>query len=148
MRTVPDREGPGVSGSIRSIKMYNCAQCAMQEKSMCCRDVPCLAHLEHGPDPLHPEHLPPSLSVWVLGTQSTSSSQRRWTWTVQWTLTGSPTQNLWPLEGVSKYCSLFLIHYSNTVLWNALPNSYMHSTFFPNAWKHLVSFNHQKGGTF
>jgi hypothetical protein len=25
---------------------------------MCCRDVPCLAHMEQGPDPLHPEHLP------------------------------------------------------------------------------------------
>ncbi len=38
--------------------MYSCAQCAMQEKSMRCRGVPCLAHMEQGPDPVHPEHLP------------------------------------------------------------------------------------------
>jgi hypothetical protein len=44
----------------------------MQERVVCCRDVPCLAHMEQGPDPLHPEHLPPSLSAWVLGTQSTT----------------------------------------------------------------------------
>jgi hypothetical protein len=35
----------GVSGSIHFIKIYSCAQCAMQEKSMCCRDVLCLAHM-------------------------------------------------------------------------------------------------------
>ncbi len=56
--TVPDGGGSGVSSSIRSIKMYSCAQCAIQERSMCCRDVPCLADMEQGPDPLHPEHLP------------------------------------------------------------------------------------------
>jgi hypothetical protein len=83
---ISNRKKSGVSGSIRSINMYSCAQCAMQEKSVCCRDVPCLAPMEPGPDPLHPEHLPPSLSAWVLGTQSTSSSQQGWTWTVQWTL--------------------------------------------------------------
>jgi hypothetical protein len=64
----------GVGSSIRSTKMYSCAQCAMQEKSVCCRDVPCLAHMEQGPGPLHPEHLPASLSAWVQGTQSPSSS--------------------------------------------------------------------------
>ncbi len=52
-------ERSSVSGSIRSIKMYSCAQCAMQEKSVCCRDVPCLAHMEQGPGPLHLKHLPP-----------------------------------------------------------------------------------------
>jgi hypothetical protein len=91
---------PGVSGSIQSTKMYSCAQCAMQDKSVCCRDVPCLAHMEQGPGPLHSEHLPPSLSARVLGTQSTSSSQQGWTWTVKWTPASSPTQNLWPSENV------------------------------------------------
>jgi hypothetical protein len=38
--------------------MYSCAQCAMLEKSVYCRDAPCLAHMEQGPGPLHPEHLP------------------------------------------------------------------------------------------
>ncbi len=90
---------PGVSSSIQTTKMYCCAQFAMQEKSVCCRDVPCLAHMEQEPGPLHPEHLPPSLSAWVLGTQSTSS-QEEWTWTVEWTLASSPTQNLWPSENV------------------------------------------------
>jgi hypothetical protein len=51
---VPDEEESGVSGPIRSIKMSSCIQCAMQEKSVCCRDIPCLAYVEQEPDPLHP----------------------------------------------------------------------------------------------
>jgi hypothetical protein len=47
--------------------MYSYAQCTMQERSVCCRDVPCLAHMELGSGPLHPEHLPPSLSAWGNG---------------------------------------------------------------------------------
>jgi hypothetical protein len=74
--TIDDRKRSGVSSPIRSVKMYSCAQCTMQEKSACCRDVPYLAHMEQGPGPLHPEHLPPSLSPWVMGTQSTSSPQQ------------------------------------------------------------------------
>jgi hypothetical protein len=96
----PTEKKSGVSGSFRSTKMYSCAQCAMQKRSMCCRDVPCLTHMEQGTGPLHPEHLPPSFSAWVLGTQSTSSPQQGWTWTVEWTLASSPTQNLWPSENV------------------------------------------------
>jgi hypothetical protein len=49
--SVSDGKRSGVSGSIQSIKMYSCAQCAMQEKSVCCRDVPCSAHMEQGPGP-------------------------------------------------------------------------------------------------
>jgi hypothetical protein len=52
---------------IRSIKMYSHAQCTMQERSVCCRVVPCLAHMELGSGPLLPEHLPPSLSAWGNG---------------------------------------------------------------------------------
>jgi hypothetical protein len=70
-RTVSDGEGSCVSGSIQSIKMYSCAQCAMQEKSMCCRDVPCLAHLEQGPDPLQPEPLPLPYQPGYWGLKST-----------------------------------------------------------------------------
>jgi hypothetical protein len=55
-----------VSGPIRSIKMCSCVQCAMQEKSVCCRAIPCLAHMEQEPDPLHPGHPPPPLSAWPL----------------------------------------------------------------------------------
>jgi hypothetical protein len=33
---VPDGEKSGVSGPIRSSKMYSCVQCAMQEESVCC----------------------------------------------------------------------------------------------------------------
>jgi hypothetical protein len=49
----------GVSGSIRSTKMYSCAQCAMQEESVCCRDVPCMAHMEQGPGPSTLNTYPP-----------------------------------------------------------------------------------------
>jgi hypothetical protein len=74
--TIDDRKRSGVSSPIRSVKMYSCAQCTMQDKSVYCRDESCSAHMEQGPGPLHPEHLPPSLSAWVMGTQSTSSSQQ------------------------------------------------------------------------
>ncbi len=57
---VPDGEESGVSGPIQSIKMDSCVQCAMQGKSVCCRYVLCLAHVEQGPNPLHPGHPPPS----------------------------------------------------------------------------------------
>jgi hypothetical protein len=96
--------------------MYSYAQCTMQERSVCCRDVPCLAHMEQGPGPLHPQHLPPSLSAWVMGTQSTNSLQQGWTWTVEWTLASSPTRNLWLWKMCVRYCSLFPS--SNTVFWN------------------------------
>jgi hypothetical protein len=61
--TVSDSEGHGVSGPIRSIKMNSYAQCTVQERLVCGGDVPCLAHMEQGSGPLHPEHLPPSLSA-------------------------------------------------------------------------------------
>jgi hypothetical protein len=64
---VTDRERPNVSGPIRSIKMYSYAQCTVQERLVCCGDVPCLAHMEQGSDPLHSEHLPSSLYAWGNG---------------------------------------------------------------------------------
>jgi hypothetical protein len=57
--SVIDRKRPDVSGPIQSIKMYSYVQCTMQGRSVCCGDVPCLAHMELGSVPLHPEHLPP-----------------------------------------------------------------------------------------
>jgi hypothetical protein len=74
---VSDVERPDVSGPIRSIKMYSHAQCTMQERSMCCRDVPCLAHVDLGSGPLHPEHLPPSLSAWGNGDSVYLQPSRR-----------------------------------------------------------------------
>jgi hypothetical protein len=66
--TVSDSERPDVSGgSIRSIRMYSCAQCTVQEGLVCSGDVPCVAQEEQGFDPLHPEHLPPSPSTWGSG---------------------------------------------------------------------------------
>jgi hypothetical protein len=94
--TVWEREGPDVSGPIRSIKMYSYAQCARQEGLVCCEDVPCLAHMEQGSGPLHSEHLQytsPYLPG-VMGTQFTSSLQEGWIWTVEWTFATSPTQIL------------------------------------------------------
>jgi hypothetical protein len=59
MSLYPTEKKSGVSGSIRSTKMYSCAQCAMQEESVCCRDVPCLAHMEQGPGPSTLNTCPP-----------------------------------------------------------------------------------------
>jgi hypothetical protein len=61
---VSDSEGPDISGPFQSINMYSYAQCTVQERLVCSGDVPCLAHMEQGSGPLHPEHLPPSLSAW------------------------------------------------------------------------------------
>jgi hypothetical protein len=65
--SVTDRERPNVSGPIRSIKMYSYAQCTMQERLVCCGDVPCLAHMEQGSGPLHSKHPLLSLSAWGNG---------------------------------------------------------------------------------
>ncbi len=96
--------------------MYSYAQCTMQERLVCGRDVPCLAHMEQGSGPLHPGHLPTPYLPGVMGTQSTSSLQQGWTWTVEWTLASSPTQNLRLRKMYVWYCSLFLS--SITVFWN------------------------------
>jgi hypothetical protein len=118
--SVADEKRSGVSGPIWTAKMYNCAQCTMQERSVCGRDVPCLAHMEQGPGPLHPEHLSPSLSAWVLGTQSTSSSQQGWTWTVEWMLASSPTQNLWSWKmyvDLVLYFHLVILSFGMLIKW-------------------------------
>jgi hypothetical protein len=65
--SVSDSERPDISGSIRSIKMYSYAQSTVQERLVCSGDVPCLPQEEQGSSPLHPEHLPPSLSAWGSG---------------------------------------------------------------------------------
>jgi hypothetical protein len=65
--TVSDRERPNVSGPLRSIKIYSYAQCTVQERLVCCGDVPCLAHMEQGSGPLHSEHPPLSPFAWGNG---------------------------------------------------------------------------------
>ncbi len=67
--------------------MYSHAQCTMQERSVCCRDVPCLSHMELGSGPLHSEHLPPFLSAWGNGDSVYWQPSRRmypacpvWSW--------------------------------------------------------------------
>jgi hypothetical protein len=92
--SVSDRERPDVSGPIRSIKMYSYAPCTMQEGSVCCRDVPCLAHMELGSGPLHLSTYHPPYLPGAMGTQSTGSLQEGWTWTVEWRFAASPTQIL------------------------------------------------------
>jgi hypothetical protein len=57
--------------------MYSYAQCTVQERLVCSGDVPCLAHMEQGPGPLHPEHLPPSLSAWGNGDSVNWQPSRR-----------------------------------------------------------------------
>jgi hypothetical protein len=49
----------------------------MQKRSVCRSDVPCLAHIEQGSGPLHPEHLPPSLSAWGNGDSVYKQPSRR-----------------------------------------------------------------------
>ncbi len=39
--------------------MYSYAQCTMQKRSVCCRDVPCLAQMEQGPGPSTLSTYPP-----------------------------------------------------------------------------------------
>jgi hypothetical protein len=123
--TVSDGKRPGVSGPIRSVKMYRCVQCTMQKRSVCCRDVPCLAHTEQGPGPSSLSTHPPShLPGWVLGIQSTSSLQLGWTWTVEWTLASSPPRTCGP-GNVCWYCLYFHLEYC---LLECLSNDYLHST--------------------
>ena len=74
--------------------MYSFAKCTMQERLVCCGDVPCLAHMEQGSGPLHPEHLPPPYLPGVMGTQFTGSLLEGWIWTVKWRFAASPTQIL------------------------------------------------------
>jgi hypothetical protein len=62
-KIVSGRERPDVSGPIRSIEMYSYDQCTIQERLVCCGDVPCLAHMEQGSGPLHSGHPPLSLSA-------------------------------------------------------------------------------------
>ncbi len=49
--------------------MYSCAQCAIQEESVCFRDVPGLAHMEQrpGPSTLNTYPLPYLPGYWGLG---------------------------------------------------------------------------------
>jgi hypothetical protein len=68
--------------------MCSCVQCAMQRKSVCWRAMACLAHLEQGPDPLHPGQppSPPPVPVpdWPDAVQSGIPT---FLYTCQWTLT-------------------------------------------------------------
>jgi hypothetical protein len=47
--------------------MYSYAQCTLQKGSVCCRDVPCLAHMEHGPGPSTLGTYPPPYQPWYWG---------------------------------------------------------------------------------
>jgi hypothetical protein len=112
--TVLDHGRPSISGLIRSTKMYSYAQCTVQERLVCSGDVPFVAQEEQGfpPSPwgAQREHLPPSPSTWVVGTQFTGSLQEGWTWTVKWTLfAASPasTPCCWIM-----YVILLLSHFS------------------------------------
>jgi hypothetical protein len=93
---------------------------------MCCRDVPCLAHLKQGPDPLRPEHLPPSLSAWVLGLSLLVTLNK-----------DGPGQCSGHLQAAQpRTCSLWKVYVNivlyfssnNTVFWNGYPNDYLHKT--------------------
>ncbi len=77
--SVLDHGRPSISGSIRSIKMYSWAQCTMQERLVCSRDVPWVAQEEQGSGPFHPEHIPPPHLPGILGAQFTSNLGPGWT---------------------------------------------------------------------
>jgi hypothetical protein len=61
------KEKSAVSGSNRSLKNVQlCSMCYARE--VCCRAVPCLAHMKQEPDPLPQGTRPPPLSAWPLET--------------------------------------------------------------------------------
>jgi hypothetical protein len=112
MLTWADGKRSGVSGPIRSVKIYSCAQCTMQKKSVCCRDVPCLAHMEQGPGPStlsthHPPYLP---GYWGLSLLVALNKDGPGQWMDTCKL---PNPEPVVLENVCWYCSLFPS--SNTV---------------------------------
>jgi hypothetical protein len=92
--TVSDRERPDVSGPIRSSKMYSNAHCTMQERLVCCGDVPYLAIWSRDLAPSTLSNYPSPYLPGVMGTQYTSSPQEGWAWTVEWTFATSPTRIL------------------------------------------------------
>jgi hypothetical protein len=103
--SVKDSDRPGISSPVRSIKMYSYAQCTVQQELVCGGDVPCLAHMEQGSSPLHPEHLPSLPLGWVVETQFTGSLQEGWIWTVKWRFAASPSQILcfWIMYAILSY---------------------------------------------
>ncbi len=92
--SVLDRERSDVSGPIQSIKMYSCAQCTMQERLVRCGNVLCLAIWSRDLAPSTLSTYPSPYLPVVKGTQSSSSLQQGWTWTVGWTFATTPTQIL------------------------------------------------------
>ncbi len=97
--------------------MYSCAQCAMQEKSVCCRDVPYLARMEQGPGPLHPEHLPPSLSAWVVGLSLLVALNKDGPGQCSGHVQEAQPRTCGPQK---VYVNIVLYYpYSNTFFWNA-----------------------------
>jgi hypothetical protein len=116
----PMEKNLGVSSSIRSTKMYSCAQCAMQEKSVYCRDVPCLAHMEQGPSPSTPEHPSPSLSAWILGIRLLVALNKDGPGQRSGHLQAAQPRTCGPRKMYVNIVFYFLS--SNTVFWNAYPN--------------------------
>ncbi len=89
---VSDSGRPDISSPIRSIKMYSYAQCTVQERLVCCGDVPCLPIWSRDLAPSTLSTYPPFYLPGVMGTQFTGSLQDGWISTVEWRFAASPTQ--------------------------------------------------------
>jgi hypothetical protein len=112
----------GVSSSIRSTEMYSCAQCAMQEESVCCRDVPYLIYKEQGlgPSALN-TYTPPYLpGYWgfTLLVALNKDGPGQWSGHLQ----AAQPRTCGPQK---MYVNIVLYFpSSNTLFWNAYPNDY------------------------
>ncbi len=118
------RRRPDVSGPIRSVKMYSCVQCTMQKRSVCCRDVSGLAHMEQGPGP---SSLSTHPLLIFLGTGDSVYQQPPTRMDLDSGVDTCKQPNPEPVvpDNVCWYCLYFHLEYS---FLKCLSNDYLHST--------------------
>jgi hypothetical protein len=96
-------------------------------ESMSCKDIPYLAHVEQGPDPLHPGQLPPLSNLpghWRISLLVTLNKDRPEQWRGHLRTAQPRICGHWRV-----YLNIVLyFSSSNTVFWNVPPNGCLHST--------------------
>jgi hypothetical protein len=91
---------------------------------VCGGDVPCLAHMEQGSGPLHPEHLPLSLSAWGSGDSVYWQPSRRMDLGSEVKIRSHPNTNPLLLDNV---CNIIFISFRKLFL-KCLSNDWVPST--------------------